>query len=154
MDNSFQKVFTSRLANARTPPAMGRRVDPFAGMPKGDVSLEFSLTRSQATHIALGFLVPVLIQFGSVAYVRKYHKKFLASLDAQSRTDLGVRIASSVWGAVCGVWASTLIPEALRLGNDGFATHVRVAADRVSGGTQVLGGGIFRVGYRRERDVL
>lgn len=116
MDNSFQKVFTSRLANARTPPAMGRRVDPFAGMPTGDVSLDFSLTRSQATHIALGFLVPVLVQFASVAYVKKFHKKFLASLDAQSRADLGVRIASSVWGTVCGVWASSLVPEALRLG--------------------------------------
>ncbi len=91
--------------------------NPLARAPK-HVELDFALSRTQISFIALGLFGSFAIQYLSLAYVRAFHKRFLASLDAKSRADFGVRCASSVWGTVCGAWAAKLLREGLKTSTD------------------------------------
>ena len=91
--------------------------NPLARAPK-HVELDFALSRTQISFIALGLFGSFATQYLSLAYVRAFHKRFLASLDAKSRADFGVRCASSVWGTVCGAWAAKLLREGLKTSTD------------------------------------
>ena len=89
-----------------------------ASSAPADVVLDLTLTRERCAPVLLGFFLAVAVQYGSLAYLNKFQKRFVASLDAKSRADLGVRCASSVWGLVCGLWAARLIPMALERSTD------------------------------------
>ena len=82
------------------------------------VTLDYALSKSQIAHIVGGLAICFAIQYGSLFYVNRFHKRFLSTLDAKSATDLGVRCASSAWGAFCGVWSAALLRKALKTSTD------------------------------------
>jgi hypothetical protein len=78
------------------------------------VTLNYALSKSQIAHIVGGLVICFAIQYGSLFYVNRFHKRFLSALDAKSARDFGVRCASSTWGVFCGVWAGALLRKALK----------------------------------------
>ena len=82
------------------------------------VTLDFALSKSQIAHIVGGLVICFAIQYGSLFYVKRFHKRFLSTLDAKSAIDFGVRCASSAWGLLCGVWSAALLRKALKTSTD------------------------------------
>ena len=82
------------------------------------VTLDFALSKSQIAHIVGGLVICFAIQYGSLFYVKRFHKRFLSTLDAKSAMDFGVRCASSAWGLLCGVWSAALLRKALKTSTD------------------------------------